>query len=102
MKRVAVTLWLTFFLAIVGCRTTAPRVVGPTLPLPQMTPEALGVKELPPQVLMMNSNRAWNFKPGLLQSLVSMSQAINTKMYLSQETALKLKLVTSALNHCLY
>jgi hypothetical protein len=93
---------LSFLLLAVACRTTAPKITGPTLPLPEMTPEALGVKELPPQVLAMNSNRAWNYKPGLLLGLVNFGQAINKDMRLSEDMALKLKLITSSLNHCLY
>lgn len=83
-------------------RATRIGIIGPTLPLPEMTPEALGVKELPPEVMMMNSNRAWSFKPGLLQSLVNLSRALKTELHLDQNTALMLKLVTSALNQCLY
>ncbi len=72
------------------------------MPLPRMTPEALGVKQLPPVAMTMNSNRAWSYKPGLLLALAQLAKSITASSRLSQDLGLKLKLVTSSLNHCLY
>ena len=85
-----------------ACRTSAPRVTGPTLPLSTVTAEALGMKELPPRVAAMHSNRAWSTKPGLLRALVDMKQAISTPMRLDKQLEIKLVVVTSAINQCLY
>lgn len=92
--------WITFGLLFGACTSAPPaRVVGPTLPLPELPPAAGRDGVVRPAG---NSARAWSYQPRVAEGIGMIGKTLASEARLDPRGRAIVFAVVASRNHCLY